>query len=304
MRHEMKLKIRILFPFGFFLSALLIFEGLALSGTVLFFYFNMKQDIRTMEREARTYLMPLLDVCARTAAIGSDADVSSALTPAFTEYQTKAMVYRAFFVKENGAILAHSNPAEIASLKNNIAHDEFTYNLDQIFLPLKMKEENPVFIDYYIPEIKLPFDKKKTAYIKKYVYDEVDKNGWLIAKAVFRNDKPYGLVAFILEKTPIYRAIQDQYTLALYWCTRTGILAAAAALLISCFMYLRYRSLVNKGLNAGALVAEEPAAVTTTSPVISAVETEKRKPERVYIDDGKKTVASSIILDAIPLKKK
>jgi hypothetical protein len=300
----MKLKIRLLFPFGFLLSALIIFEGLALSGTVLFFYFNMKQDIRTIEREARTYLMPLLDVCARTAAISSDAEISSALTPVFTEYQTKAMVYRAFFVKENGAILAHSNPAESESLKNNIAHDEFTYNLDQIFLPLKMKEENPVFIDYYIPEIKVPFDKKKLSYIKRYVYNEVDKNGWLIAKAVFRNDKPYGLVAFILEKTPIYRAINEQYTLARYWCIRTSILAALAAFLISCFMYLRYRSLVKKGIQAGSFTEEEPVSIQTVSPVISTKEFDKRKPERVYVDDGKKTVASAIILDAIPLKKK
>jgi hypothetical protein len=305
-RYVMEKNKRILFPFGFFSAALVIFETITCAAAALVFILLAKQDIRSVENDARSYIAPLVDLCAANASMGTDTEITKSLTPLFTEYQQKGFVYRAFFVKENGAILAHSNSYENEMLRHNIARDEFTYNLDQIFLPLKNNETNSYFSDYFIPEIKSPFRKKEITYIKKYLYPEIDKNGWLVSKAVFRDGKPFGVAAFILEKSEISRLILLRYEQFLFWVKRGAATAAAVSLFLSFLMLFRYSSLVKRGM---LLNTEKPLEISPKTIVPPADQSEIKKviskPEKIYIEDETRNkITNKIILDAIPIGSK
>jgi hypothetical protein len=296
---------RVIFPFGFFAISLVIFEAITVAATALIFFLLVKQDIRSVEKDARSYISPLVDLCAANASAGKDADITKTLTPLFADYQQKNLVYRAFFVKENGAILAHSDSYENEMLQHNIARDEFTYNIDQIFLPLKNGETVSYFTDYFIPDIKVPFSKNETGYIKKYIYPEIDKNGWLVTKAVFRDDKPFGVTAFILEKSEISRLILLRFEQFRFWGIRSAGTAAGAALILSFFMLFRYNSLVKRGMS----VSGEKQLEKTSEPVLSKEETAEKelisKPEKIYIEEeSPKKADPKIILDAIPVSPK
>lgn len=297
---------KILFPFGFFAAALVIFEAITVTATAVVFILLVKQDINSVEKDARSYIVPLVDLCAANASIGNDAEITKSLTPLFTEYQEKGFVYRAFFVKENGAILAHSNSYEKEMLHHNIARDEFTYNIDQIFLPLKNNETGSYFSDYFIPEIKIPFRKNEITYIKKYIYPEIDKNGWLVSKAVYHDEKPFGVAAFILEKSEISRLILLRYDQFLFWVKRGAATAGAVSLFLSFLMLFRYNSLVKRGMS---LNTEKPLETSPDAVIQQEDQTGIKKsvsiPEKIFVEEEiRHGAGQKIILDAVPVRSK
>jgi len=299
---------RIIFPFGIFFLLLILLEGILLSAVGGYFYISLKQDIYRAEYTARAYLSPLLEACARCAAIGEDKKVIANLAPLFADYRAKGMVSRAFFVKENGEILIHSDPAEIDQLKNNIASDEFSYNLDQIFSPLKTNSPEPFFIDYNIIDSQIPFNKKEITYIKKYLYKDADRNGWLISRAVFRNEQPYGVVAFIIDKDPIYQAIKSRINDAVIWTKRAVPFGFLASLILAIIVYIRYAGIAKTVI----FRTRDPEEIVIPLDEAGSAYTgqfqhnERQSTPKIFSDDDRKSVKppSSMILDAIPIRKR
>jgi hypothetical protein len=299
---------RIIFPFGIFFLLLILLEGILLSAVGGYFYISLKQDIYRAEYTARAYLSPLLEVCARCAAIGEDRKVVANLAPLFADYRAKGMVYRAFFVKENGEILVHSDPAEIDQLKNNIASDEFSYNIDQIFSPLNTKSSEPLFIDYNIIDEQIPFSKKEIRYIKKYLYKDADRNGWLLSRAVFRDDKPYGVVAFIIDKDSIYQSIKARINDAILWTKRAVPVGILAALILAIIVYFRYAGIAKSVV----FRTRDPEEIIIPldedgSAYAGQFQTgERPMTPQIFSDEERKIIKppSSMILDAIPIRKR
>jgi hypothetical protein len=298
---------RIIFPFGIFFSLLILLEGILLTAVGGYFYISLKQDIYRAEYNARSYLSPLLEVCARCAAIGEDRQVITSLAPLFAEYRAKGMVLRAFFVKENGEILIHSDPAEIDQLKNNIATDEFSYNVDQIFAPLKANSSEPMFIDYNIIDAPIPFTRNELKYIKKYLYKDADKNGWLISRAVFRGENPYGVVAFILDKDPIYQAVKSRIEAAILWGKRAAPSAALLALIFAIVVYIRYigiaKAFVFRTRDPEEIIV--PVDVPATAFQHHAQKENTSSPQIFFEEEKTDRISpSTMILDAIPIRKR
>ncbi len=151
------------------------------------------------------------------------------LSQYFEQHMEKAGFSKAFFVLNDGKIMAHSSSSEAASLNYNIATDEFYYNLDQIFLPLKSVDDKVYITDYFILDYKIPFSKEEIVQIKNAYYSEVDRNGLLASRAVVRNHSKIGTVNFIFNKEKVYSEI----TSALNLKKRADIIIISASIILS-----------------------------------------------------------------------
>lgn len=232
-----------LFPFGIFIFLLLF---LILSSTFiigLYFYINTQNQISTIERETKDYAITLTNACAQIAESSTKKNLSSGLNKFFRKNNKKNIYFKAFFVLKNGKILAHSDLEEKKSLKNNIATDEFSYNISQILGPLKHKKHETLFVDYHIYEKEIPFSKQNRKLLKKYIYSEIDKNGWLSTRAILRDKKKIGTVNFIITKDKIYQEIFRNIAFAKRNAVRAYAFSFIFSLFFALIVLLRYQSI-------------------------------------------------------------
>jgi hypothetical protein len=302
---------RVIFPFGIFFLLYFILSVIAAGGIGTYFYLKLKDEIKRSESDARNYVAPFVDACAQLASVCDDKKVTEKLNPLFQDYGRKGIVSKAFFVKDDGFILAHSNPKEVETLKNNIAADEFTYNIDQIFLMLKKGSGELYFGDYYLIDRTLPFDKRLIAYMKKYFDPNIDRNGWLISKAVFTaKNKPYGVAAFFIDKTPIYETVKKSIDESIRYGKYATAGAAGIALFISLLIFIRYMMIARGASGTTMRPAADYTAEQTqweSAPNIKEDDALFVKATPVYAgkNTGKVPAGSNTrILDAIPLKKR
>ncbi|MGL4369252.1 MAG: hypothetical protein ACRCUT_06225 [Spirochaetota bacterium] len=249
---------RILFPFGIFVISAVFCVGGAAAGVGGYFYVSLRQDISDFERTTQQYLVPLLDACAHMGSLDGGKKSGMKMNALFREYRQGNIVFKAFFVRDDGSLIAHSGDDEMKALNNNIAADEFTYNLDQIFLPLKKNMKEPLFADYYLIDKKNPFDKEQTVFLKKYIYPAIDRNGWILGKQVVFNDKPFGVVVFLVDKEPVYAMIQKSHHDIIFYGKLSVLCALTLSLLLSLFIAIRYRMIYSRAVRDFKLSASVP----------------------------------------------
>lgn len=315
----MKQVFRVFFPFGIFFLCSVLF--LAVSNvSVAYYYFDQaKEEIVTLEKDTKSYIAPLLEACAQIGLAGEEIPADR-LAVLFSEYRKKGIVYKAFCVKEDGGIIAHSDPSEAKNLGNNIASDEFSYNIDQIFAPFKRNTQEIIFSHYYIIEKKVPFSKDQIRHIKKYISKDIDRNGWLLTRGMYRKGVPLASIAFIIDKEPAYSIIRngiDRF-FALLQYTISGSLGAA--FLLSLFVFIRYRMIAKRAVQSG--IEEEitipQSALSTTFNRDEISDSAKAETERntlseedrrrepllyIEIESSSHSRKSDEILDAIPVRR-
>ena len=315
---------KVLFPFGIFILLALIFAGGAVAASAGYYYVTLKRDIAETERNTQQYLIPLLDACVQMASMDGGAKSAERMNELFNGYRSTGIVFKAFFVKEDGSILAHSSSDEVKSLKSNIASDEFTYNLDQIFLPLKRDIKEPLFSDYYIVDKNVPFTKEQMMYLKKYINSGLDRNGWILSRKVSYKDKSAGVIVFLVDKGSMYEAIILGFNQAVFRTKIAGGAGLGLALLLSLIIFLRYkmiysrafrdsipaaRSAFDDGNRDIALSGDAPSAPAARASLTDAtaefLDTEHPK---VYVECevDKRNIPEqrTLVLDAIPVRKK
>ena len=305
---------RIFFPFGIFAVSIVLLAGGSAAGIAGYHYVALKSGIADFENRTQQYLVPLLDACVQMGSIDGGKESGGKMSLLFRDYQQRKIVYKAFFVKEDGTVLAHSGSDDVKVLNNNIAADEFTYNLDQIYLPLKKDMKEPLFADYYLIDRKVPLERRQADLVKKYLYPSIDRNGWILARQVRFNDKPFGVVAFLVDKEPVYLMVEKSIKNTV-WMGKIGIAAALAfALLFSLIAAIRGRMVYTRALrdcrvrqipsdemeismpdessvHSDAAVGKDAAAVNEDLSV--AYEIDSRIPVEKNI----------LVQDAIPLRK-
>ena len=301
---------RILFPFGIFFLLVLLFCGGAAVSSAGYFYVSSRSAISEFEHSIQSDLVPVLDACVQMGELDGGKGSGIRMSALFKDYHAGELLYKAFFVKEDGTIIAHSDQNESLQLKGNIATDEFSYNLDLIFTPLKKNMKDPFFSDYFLIEKKVPFDKEKIRYLKKYFYENIDRNGWILCRQVTLKGKPFGVVAFLVAKDPIYTVITNEFEDAVFHA-EIGIASGfGLAFILSLIIFARYRMIYKKALrvqkgseefsetkipsDGTCLHAGENSVASEGSTVVS----EKQAVSR----ELPANMAS--ILDAIPVRKK
>lgn len=253
----MRRTLRIIFPFGIFLLFFLL-TGVGsafLSGYYL--YSDLKAEIREVSEENEAIASTLVEAVADIAELSSDKEVSRRLNSFFRKELSNKNVYSAFYTLEDGTILAHSSEEEVKKLDGNIAADEFSYNLDQIYYPIRYKKSGVYLSDYYIMDEDIPFNKQELVYLKKYFDENIDRNGWIAVKTVEKKVKTgrrkyslkeVGTVAIIISKKNIYSLINTQKEYALNFLIKVLIGCGVLSFFVSLIIHIRYISISNKTL--------------------------------------------------------
>lgn len=305
----------IIFPFGIFLLCAALFSGGGAAGTVWYFYVASKKEIAETERFTQGSLVPVLDACVQMAEIDGGKESSRRLNALFRDYRLGSIVAKAFFVRENGVIVSHSDQNEVKALKGNIAADEFTYNIDQIFRPMRKNLREPYFDDYFLMEKKVPFDRRTMAFLKKHLYSGVDRNGWILSRQVVYKGKPTGVIAFFSDKETIYERIAYNMKECLFWMKMSAFAGIGLAFIFSMIVFVRYQMIYYRATRREEIV-EMPSEsglpfqeIREAEEALSFMpEPPREEPQQQYteyeVQERAYTDFKAPVQDAIPVRKK
>lgn len=247
--------IKIIFPFGMFFVLFIVFSAISSGITGYLYYNQLMSNIDKSIKDAKEISSSITHASTDIAELSSGQLQKDRLNSFFDKNKKNGFFTKAFYVLENGTLVAHSNSSEIERLGGNIAADEFQYNLDQIFYCIKENKKDIYFSDYYLIEEKIPFTKQEIFYIKKYIYDKIDRNGWLSSKAIEKNvkiskekfkSKKIGTVNFIISKKPLYNNILKTKESLIQTEAILLAICAALSLFIGIIVYIRYIMISNK----------------------------------------------------------
>ena len=144
--------------------------------------------------------------------------------------------------------------------------------------------------------------------MKKYLDQNIDRNGWIISKAVFTpKNKPYGVVAFFIDKSPIYTAIRKSMDDSVRYGKFAAIGAAAISLFISLLIFIRYM-MIARGAAKSAMLSPSRPDAEYESHGSDAANSSHIRVTPLY-GESASTRRSSVgpntkILDAIPVNKR
>ncbi len=262
---------KIIFPVGIFIM-LFIVESLIAAGTSLaYFYYIGRSSIATIERNTRSYAMPVADAFGTMAEMCYRTKKFDRLRHLLEEKIEQRVIREAFFVLRDGRVIAHSDPSMMDRLKGNLAGDELAYNMDLILFPVMRRSTQVFFIDYNIVTKRAPFKREYRMLLKRYFYPQIDSTGWLASRAVYGKKKPVGAVCFIIGKERIYSFLAAHVERSVGILLVSLSAAFAVSLLVTLVVMVRYRSIQKRalaGVPAEALhaVAQEGGFFDMTVP--------------------------------------
>lgn len=246
------------FPWGVLFVMLLLLATLSIAASAGYFYFTCTGAIRDIVDSTRKHSTELIE------ALGSVAEFSYArksygrLRLLLREKLKGSNGMVVFFTLADGSIKAHSSPEGEKAVDGNIAGDEFTYNRDQIFLPLAAKTGEVHFLEYNIISRSVPFDRRQRAFIKRFLYPAIGSTGWLATRAVYHRAKPVGTINFIISKDRVYSAITNTAAGTRRLLTLLLLGSLLVSLIVSLMVFLRVER-IPAAVSASTAPGERPA---------------------------------------------
>lgn len=232
------------FPLSIFLILYIIMVWLSIAISLGYFYVEGKRSVSNIIEYTREYSLPLSEAITGIAGLCYEKKDYSALRELLKSGTIKKNIHEAFFVLADGTIIAHSDIERVRELKGNIANDEFAYNIDQIFLPLKSKSEKAQFFDYNINDKNIPFHSDVIRLLKRYFHDKFDVDGWLVTRAVYSRGEGIGCVGMLMGKERIYNTIKDQLNNTYYLAGILFFFSVIISFFISILVNMRYRGII------------------------------------------------------------
>jgi len=310
-----KLKIRYLIEIFFIIFLNLLFFSIIIS--LSYFYFSGKRKISEIEKYTINYSTSLIEAYTNSSEFAYKTHKYSKLRSLFRKKNSKINIDEAFFVIPNGKIISHSSKKKQKKVRNNIFNDEFTYNTDLIFLPIKRKTRKTIVSEYYIMHKKIPFRRNVRKFLKEYIYGKIDIVGWLITKAVYVQGKPVGTVNLIINKDKIYNYLTNHISITKKISIILSAISFFISLILSLILFFKYRKLIKttskiEKLNTNeGLVNNEKIRKLEVTPVkksesdkkIKKVIIEKSNKPDVPLSYDEMTLINTkkIIKDAIPI---
>ncbi len=245
------------FAIGIFLLLTIILSTLTVSGTYIYFTTVGKQRIQDIELYSKGYSKTLAEALSGVAELSYRSHRYRSLRNIFRKKIDQKLVDEAFFVKSNGKIVVHSDRSVEKRLKGNIANDEFYYNMDFILMPVSKKSKKLMFFDYNISGKKNIFNREERKYLKKYLYNDINKMAWLITKGVFVKRKPVGVVSFIISKNRIFNFIKFHIDESIKILKFGILLSVLISLFVSIVVVLRYRGIQKKDMEISLDLASD-----------------------------------------------
>ncbi len=297
------------FPFVMLVALFLFMLSISTLVTAGYFYFSMRERIAGIVVSTKSYAVPLAESLAGLAALSHKLNDYSALKDLVHTKIQENMIDEAFFVLENGEIVAHSRKEVEKELQGNIARDEFAYNTDLILGPLREKSSDTKIIDYNIIGKNVPFKRYERILLKKYFYEGIDTTGWLITKAVYATQKgkeaPLGTVNFLISKERIYSEIYSLVERSILLIKILSIASFGLALIISFFVVLRYRKMQRiVGIREWQSKEKEEKSIAVELDEFAVLEKDAWKNQNEEIIDEYRIDVTRPVRDAIPVRKR
>ncbi len=227
------------FPWGVLFVMLLLLAALSIAAAAGYFYYTCSGAIRSTIDATRKHSTELIEVLGSVAEISHARKSYGSLRLLLREKIKGSNGMVAFFTLSDGSIMAHSSLEGEKAVAGNIAGDEFTYNRDQIFLPLTRRTNEVHFLEYNIIARSVPFDRRQREFIKRFLYPAIGSTGWLATRAVYSNGRPVGTFNFIISKDPVYSIITSTAAGTRKLLTLLLLGSLLVSLIVSLMLYLR-----------------------------------------------------------------
>jgi hypothetical protein len=226
------------FPAVIFIFLLFAYSIAVSAGLAVYFIHSGRIITSGIEQYTKKYSVTLAEAVSESAASAYSTKKTGPLVDLLENRIREDVIDEAFFVLNNGKIIAHSKKTQDKSLGGNLSNDEFSYNLEMILYPSMQKTKEVLFTNYHLIDKSNPFDvydaRIKKA-LKQYLYNGIDSTGWITSKAVFYKGKPVGTVSFIISKARIFDAIISRFEeIKKYW--KYGMAGSAAFSLLIALM--------------------------------------------------------------------
>lgn len=258
--HIIKKPVKMIFPAGIFFLLFIVESLIAAGMSLAYFYYIGRSSIATIERNTRSYAMPVAEAFGTMAEMCYRTKKFDRLRYLFQEKIEQRVIREAFFVLRDGRVIAHSDPAMMDRLKGNLAGDELAYNMDLILFPLMRRSTQVFFTDYNIVTKRAPFERRYRMLLKRYFYPNIDSTGWLASRAVYGRKKPVGAVCFIIGKERIYAFLAAHVERSVGILLVSLSAAFAVSLLVTLVVMVRYRSIQVRALAGEPTAAPRGAA--------------------------------------------
>ena len=236
------------FPFGIFLMLFTVEFIIGSAAVIFYLRTSTINTINEVEKYTTGYSLTLAEAFAETAAHSYRARNYSALISLFREKISENLIDEAFFVLNDGRLIAHSSGDREKELEGNIATDGMSYNVDLILLPAREKKERALISNYNIIEKTPPFTREQRKYISEYIYKDINITGWLVSRAVFVRDKPVGTVNLIISRERIHDVIYSHVDALQRWILIVLAVSFGVSLVVSVIVFIRQRSIENRAL--------------------------------------------------------
>lgn len=258
------------------------------------YYNELRISVEERLEEMDLFAESLLLSMSQIGASADDSSIDSLTGPLFKK--SDDLFNMAFIAATDGSIVIHSDPGEESRLNGNIALDEFTYNLEEIFYPLTHVTEDTVKRDYNILNQKIPFSQIELDILKKRVYSKIDRNGLLYSRKIRLKNKKLCSANVIISKTDIYtvvsRGLEGLSRLKLFIVLSCLFLSAAVGTLIF-FLMSNTKQRIAPQLPESVILPELQVQ-DTVPPNYTVYEAPVARGRRV----------NPVIQDAIPIKKR
>ena len=205
------------YPWGIFSACCISLIIFSAAVSALYFFVSAKSGIDEIEMYTRKYASAIAAASADVAELSYAQKNCAALKRLFQEKITQNLIDEAFFILDDGKIMAHSSAATEKMLDGNVANDEFRYNIDLLLLPLTKKTRDVIFINYNILNREIPFTPREKMLIKRYIYRGINSVGWLATIVVYSKGKGVGTVKFLIGTERIYTLEQRCHALKCLW---------------------------------------------------------------------------------------
>jgi hypothetical protein len=274
---------KVFFPVGIFLMLFIIQSAGSLIAVSAYFIHTGVKRIADIETYTKNYSITMAEGFSGLAELSSKTRNYNNLRELFQEKLRENTVDEAFYVHADGKIIVHSNKDAEKNLEGNIANDEFLYNLDTIFMPQKKKSREVYFENYNYIGKDVPFERDDRMLLKKYLYNDIDKSGWIVVRAVFSKNKPAGTVGFIISKERIYSFIKTHIaeTYRIIFISLIG--SFSISLIISIIIFIRYRMIESRTMK---FTGEKPVPVEIPN-ISDSIELLEEKEESADISNAK-----------------
>jgi len=282
-----KLK-KVFYPLGIFFLVFII-EVIISTGSVGYYFLDTgKARINDIVSYTKNYSMTMGDAFADVAQLSLEKKDYGTVKNLFQQKIRENTIDEAFFVLNNGTIVVHSNRETSKELRGNLANDEFSYNLDMILMPARKQSRDVIFSDYNIIAKRSPFKRRERKLLEKYLYEDIDSNGWLVTRAVFHKKKAAGAVSFIISKDRVFSFIEKHIVQCRRYLELSLMGSGGFAFFLSLIVFIRYRWIQRK--TARHVEARVEAMVFNRRE-----ETESEKIEIIRTDAGQPVTGEEVV---------